>query len=112
MKGRYWGTPWWPATSEQPTDQASWTCTTKRNQVEGKFKDGKQINDFCDLYLFEMQKKCIARIKVHPRSSLSFLKKEGGSVQLYRRQGTRTVSVAMDEFEDFLLFRKERGLAR
>lgn len=72
-----------------------------RNCLTGKFKDGGLINDYVTIAFVEVEGLTVAIIEVLPRSSLSFVKKDG-QYALYRRQGNRTNSVDISDIEEFL----------
>ncbi|SIQ52977.1 Putative DNA-binding domain-containing protein [Aromatoleum tolulyticum] len=72
-----------------------------RNCLTGKFKDGGLINDYVSLTFVETHGHTVAIIEVLPRSSLSFVKKDG-QYALYRRQGNRTNPVDISDIEEFL----------
>ncbi|QXE87415.1 ATP-binding protein [Geomonas nitrogeniifigens] len=78
-----------------------------RNQVTGKFKNGVLLNDYLDVTFLDYEGAFVARIQVQARKSLSFLKGEKG-LQLFRRQGNRTIDVSIDEMEEFLDSRKQQ----
>lgn len=78
-----------------------------RNQVTGKFKDGSLLNDYIDIDFVQVNGSNIARLMVHGRESLAFLKHEK-VLKLFRRQGNRTMEVMIDEMEEFLDTRKQR----
>lgn len=76
-----------------------------RNLISTRFKDGVSVNDYVRIAFVKMQGKIVARLEVHKRKKLSFLKKGEGFV-LFRRQGNRTVEVKIDEIEEFLELRQ------
>jgi hypothetical protein len=78
-----------------------------RQSLEASFKDGQVVNDHVRLDYIDYLGVLIACASVEPRRSLSFIKSERRYV-VYRRQGNRTVEVAITDFEEFL--RKRWGL--
>lgn len=81
--------------------------TELRNLLESNFKNGKSINDYVSVVFVSIGDKQIARISVQARRSVSFLKYyKTKELTVYRRQGNRSVEVAIDEFEEFLQNRK------
>jgi hypothetical protein len=80
-----------------------------RSHIEGKFQDGKAINDYLGLACFSQDKGTVARIEVQARRKLSFVRGEDGNSLLYRRQGNRSITVAINEIEEFLEFRSSKG---
>ncbi len=81
-----------------------------RNQITGKFKDGSPINDYVDVVFIEVDGLYIARIQVLDRKKLAFLNQNNG-LHLYRRQGNRTMEVAIDELEGYLEMRRDQRLS-
>lgn len=80
-----------------------------RSQLQGKFKDGKMINDYVSLAFIEHESRQVALIKVLPRNALSFLKK-GDQHLLFRRQGIRTLQIDISEMEEYLSKRWDTAL--
>lgn len=79
-----------------------------RNQITGKFKDGKSINDYLEVTFALLGQISVARIQIQGRRKLAFIKK-GNNISLLRRQGNRTVEVFIDELEEFIEHRKGNG---
>jgi hypothetical protein len=86
----------------------TWESELRLN-IEGKFQDGKAINDYVGLRCFSQDNGTIARVDVQARRKLSFLRGEDGGFLLYRRQGNRSVTVGINEIEEFLDFRSSKG---
>lgn len=76
-----------------------------RSFVRDRFKDGENVNDYITCDIVEIEGKLVARIKVAPRKSLSFVKGKDG-FGLYRRQGNQTVQVTIEQLEEFIEFRR------
>ncbi|MFB3917655.1 MAG: helix-turn-helix domain-containing protein [Terriglobales bacterium] len=77
-----------------------------RNCIQGRFKEGENINDYVSCGVMPINGKLIARIEVAPRAKLSFLLSKQGNYSLYRRQGNRTVEVPIELIEEFIEVRK------
>jgi len=80
-----------------------------RSNIEGKFQDGKAINDYVGLTCLKQDQGTFVRIEVQARRKLSFVRGDDGEFLLYRRQGNRSVVVAINEIEEFLEFRSSKG---
>jgi predicted HTH transcriptional regulator len=78
-----------------------------RDNIRGKFHDGKSINDYVDMAMEKVNEKTIAYIRVTPRRRLSFLRDQHGMHAAYRRQGNRSEALAVTEIEEFLRSRWE-----
>lgn len=72
-----------------------------RNCIQGRFKDGKNINDYVSCVVVPIDGRQVARVEVSPRRKLAFLDVKG-SYHLFRRQGNRTIEVPIDLVEEFI----------
>lgn len=83
-------------------DRDKWELAL-RNYLMGSFKDGGTINDYVRASFFQDSGSWIARLEVTRRKQLSFVRRRSGApLQLFRRQGNRTLEVQIDEVEEFL----------
>ncbi len=80
-----------------------------RSNIEGKFEEGKAINDYVTLTCLPVAGATVGRVEVQGRKKLSFVRGKDGVCNLYRRQGNRSVTVAINEVEEFLTFRSDKG---
>lgn len=76
-----------------------------QQDVTRTFIDGRNIVDYLSFDTFEIDGQQVLRINVVARETLSFVSKERGECELYRRQETRTVQVKIQEMQEFLLSR-------
>jgi hypothetical protein len=76
-----------------------------RDLIKSRFHEGSIVNDYVRSAYFEKESKCIARIEVLHRTKISFLRQKG-VLTAYRRQWNRTVDVPVEQFEEFIEFRK------
>jgi hypothetical protein len=79
-----------------------------RNQISGKFKDGKTINDYIDVVFFKKENFPFARVNVAKRNKLSFVIRDNTNI-LFKRQGNRTTEVKIEEMEEFIYHRIDQG---
>ena len=72
-----------------------------RNLVEGRFRDGRSVNNFVRVSFAVVGSSDVALVRVSPRSKFSYIR-NGDLTETYVRQGNRTVSLGLSEFEDHL----------
>jgi hypothetical protein len=80
-----------------------------RSNIEGKFEEGKVINDYVSINCIPTGGAIAGRVEVQGRRKLSFIRGKGDIFSLYRRQGNRSVEIAINEIEEFLQFRAAKG---
>lgn len=80
-----------------------------RSNIEGKFKDGKLINDYVAVSCTTVDGATVAVLKVQGRRATSFVRPKSGPFTLYRRQGNRSLEVPIEEMEEFLQLRRDSG---
>lgn len=95
-----------PYTSSNPDKSKcdAWELAL-RAYIRDRFREGENVNDYVDCDIVEFEAKMVARIRVSPRKKISFLREKDGFA-LYRRQGNQTIRVTIDQFEEFLIFRR------
>ena len=80
-----------------------------RSNIVGKFEGGVAVNDYVELTFIQASGLTVARLEVQGRRKLSFIRGKDGAFGLYRRQGNRSVAVPINEIEEFLQFRLQKG---
>lgn len=74
-----------------------------RELVETQFIDGKSVNNLVQVNFAEMDGRTVAHISIAPRKKISYLKShKAAGHEVYVRQGNRTVSLTLPQFEEYL----------
>ena len=81
-----------------------------RTDVAHRFRDGDTINDYVTIASVDVGDAQILQLEVASRRRLSFLMSPERDHQLFRRQGNRTTTVKVYEFEEFQAWRNEHIL--
>ena len=89
---------------KNPGDFDGWQLLF-RDLIQSRFKDGETVGHYIETSLVLVQGKYVARIQVAARAQLSFLRTKD-SWRLYRRDGNRTLEVAIYQVEEFLSSRE------
>lgn len=77
-----------------------------RNQVVGRFHDGKVVSNYFAIDMLEIDAVRVARVRVSRRARISFLKSlKDGAHKAYVRQGNNTRDLDLWELEDYVLQR-------
>ena len=80
-----------------------------RNVIEGRFKDGRMINDHVRVGFVTAEDHTVARVEVSRRGALCYLN-VGSRLRAYRRQGNRSAEIGIDELIAYDRQREVAGL--
>ena len=82
-----------------------------KTDVAHRFRDGDTVNDYVSIEVVDIGDAQILQLEVASRRKLSFLTCPDRDLQLFRRQGNRTIAVELYELEEFQAWRRERFLS-